>query len=95
MFNRNCFQTVDFYTEDTASPKVISALSSPLLLATGNTHTPTRTHTTHTPSSIHSFLSVFPEEHEALSVKQFVKHVTELHQTNTFSKEFEVRETSA
>ncbi|XP_014063210.2 receptor-type tyrosine-protein phosphatase zeta isoform X2 [Salmo salar] len=60
---RNCFQTVDFYTEDTASPKVISALSSPLLLAT--------------------------EEHEALSVKQFVKHVTELHQTNTFSKEFE------
>ncbi|XP_055794079.1 receptor-type tyrosine-protein phosphatase zeta-like isoform X2 [Salvelinus fontinalis] len=60
---RNCFQTVDFYTEDTASPKVISALSSPLLLAT--------------------------EEHEALSVKQFVKHVAELHQTNTFSKEFE------
>uniref|UniRef100_A0A8K9UKB7 protein-tyrosine-phosphatase n=1 Tax=Oncorhynchus mykiss TaxID=8022 RepID=A0A8K9UKB7_ONCMY len=63
---RNCFQTVDFYTEDTASPKVISALSSPLLLTTGN----------------------------ALSVKQFVKHVAELHQTNTFSKEFEVRETS-
>ncbi|XP_038852307.1 receptor-type tyrosine-protein phosphatase zeta-like [Salvelinus namaycush] len=61
---RNCFQTVDFYTEDTASPKVISALSSPLLLAT--------------------------EEHEALSVKQFVKHVAELHQTNTFSKEFEI-----
>uniref|UniRef100_A0A8C7F1S4 protein-tyrosine-phosphatase n=1 Tax=Oncorhynchus kisutch TaxID=8019 RepID=A0A8C7F1S4_ONCKI len=60
---RNCFQTVDFYTEDTASPKVISALSSPLLLTT--------------------------EEHEALSVKQFVKHVAELHQTNTFSKEFE------
>uniref|UniRef100_A0A674DBL3 protein-tyrosine-phosphatase n=1 Tax=Salmo trutta TaxID=8032 RepID=A0A674DBL3_SALTR len=54
---RNCFQTVDFFTEDTASPKVISALSSPLLLA--------------------------------LSVKQFVKHVAELHQTNTFSKEFE------
>uniref|UniRef100_A0A4W5R4N1 protein-tyrosine-phosphatase n=1 Tax=Hucho hucho TaxID=62062 RepID=A0A4W5R4N1_9TELE len=61
----NCFQTVDFYTEDTASPKVISALSSPLLLATGNT------------------------QHEALSVKQFVKHVAELHQANTFSKEFE------
>ncbi|XP_031687757.1 receptor-type tyrosine-protein phosphatase zeta isoform X2 [Oncorhynchus kisutch] len=61
---RNCFQTVDFYTEDTASPKVISALSSPLLLTT--------------------------EEHEALSVKQFVKHVAELHQTNTFSKEFEI-----
>uniref|UniRef100_A0A8L0DTL0 protein-tyrosine-phosphatase n=1 Tax=Oncorhynchus mykiss TaxID=8022 RepID=A0A8L0DTL0_ONCMY len=61
---RNCFQTVDFYTEDTASPKVISALSSPLLLTTGN------------------------------ALKQFVKHVAELHQTNTFSKEFEVRETS-
>ncbi|XP_071242660.1 receptor-type tyrosine-protein phosphatase zeta isoform X2 [Salvelinus alpinus] len=60
---RNCFQTVDFFTEDTASPKVISALSSPLLLAT--------------------------EEHEALSVKQFVKHVAELHQTNTFSTDFE------
>uniref|UniRef100_A0A8C7HZR1 protein-tyrosine-phosphatase n=1 Tax=Oncorhynchus kisutch TaxID=8019 RepID=A0A8C7HZR1_ONCKI len=60
---RNCFQTVDFFTEDTASPKVISALSSPLLPAT--------------------------EEHEALSVKQFVKHVAELHQTNTFSKDFE------
>jgi hypothetical protein len=38
---------------------------------------------------------VFPEEHEALSVKQFVKHVAELHQTKTFSKDFEVRETSA
>ncbi|XP_064795971.1 receptor-type tyrosine-protein phosphatase zeta-like isoform X1 [Oncorhynchus masou masou] len=61
---RNCFQMVDIYTEDTASPKVISALSSPLLLTT--------------------------EEHEALSVKQFVKHVAELHQTNTFSKEFEI-----
>uniref|UniRef100_A0AAZ3RAX2 protein-tyrosine-phosphatase n=1 Tax=Oncorhynchus tshawytscha TaxID=74940 RepID=A0AAZ3RAX2_ONCTS len=56
---RNCFQTVDFFTEDTASPKVISALSSPLLPATGNT------------------------------LKQFVKHVAELHQTNTFSKDFE------
>uniref|UniRef100_A0A8C8H6A3 protein-tyrosine-phosphatase n=1 Tax=Oncorhynchus tshawytscha TaxID=74940 RepID=A0A8C8H6A3_ONCTS len=48
---RNCFQTVDFFTEDTASPKVISALSSPLLPATGNTrthtHTHSHTHTTH------------------------------------------------
>uniref|UniRef100_A0A667XFJ5 protein-tyrosine-phosphatase n=1 Tax=Myripristis murdjan TaxID=586833 RepID=A0A667XFJ5_9TELE len=60
---QNCFQTANFYPEDTVSPKVISAPSTPLLLAT--------------------------DGHDPLTLKQFVKHVMELHATNTFCKEFE------
>nr|XP_054595468.1 receptor-type tyrosine-protein phosphatase zeta isoform X1 [Nothobranchius furzeri] len=61
---RNCFQAVNFYPDDTATPKVQSVPSTPLLLAT--------------------------DGHEPLTLKQFVKHVMELHGTNTFSKEFEI-----
>ncbi|XP_041833822.1 receptor-type tyrosine-protein phosphatase zeta isoform X2 [Melanotaenia boesemani] len=65
---RNCFQAAHFYPDDSASPKVISAPSTPLLLATG----------------------CVTDGHESLTVKQFVKHIMELHSNNTFSKEFEI-----
>lgn len=34
--HRNCFQVAHFYPDDTASPKVLSVPSTPLLLATGS-----------------------------------------------------------
>lgn len=40
--HRNCFQAANFYPDDSASPKVISAPSTPMLLATGNVHILTR-----------------------------------------------------
>ncbi|XP_053506837.1 receptor-type tyrosine-protein phosphatase zeta [Ictalurus furcatus] len=60
---RKCFQAANLNVEDKASPRVITAPSTPLLLNT--------------------------EEHAALPVKEFVKHVADLYSNNTFSKEFE------
>lgn len=93
--HRNCFQPASFYADESASPKVMSAPSTPLLLATGITHTThyTPLHYHHKPGPKRSLPA--PDGHEPLTVKQFVKHVMELHTTNTFSKEFEVRQTFA
>lgn len=93
--HRNCFQPANFYADESASPKVISAPSTPMLLATGITHTLTGTRWTfnYRDDIQHrdKCLLLAPDGHEPLTVKQFVKHVMELHTTNTFSKEFEVR----
>ncbi|XP_068163282.1 receptor-type tyrosine-protein phosphatase zeta isoform X2 [Antennarius striatus] len=86
---RNCFQAASFYPDDSASPKVISAPSTPMLLATGDSHLPLITRSLMVKCCVHLHVhSLGADGHEPLTVKQFVKHVMDLHATSSFCKEF-------